>query len=159
MKIRMTFGVVKSVIIAIVFVGVLAVEALDIALLAGAGALIASSPAIPIVSMIAAGIIGIACLLLLFNSYYKFKENSFIIMLGFFADKVRYEDVVVLRQNIATNELYMIVTENNPAKAQIGLKVNIAAGKTDSFITCIREHIPNVTVEIFSEPKKKKKDK
>ena len=56
MKIRMSFGVAKTVIIVIVLAGVLAIAGLDIALLAGAKGLYAASPAIPAVSLVAAAL-------------------------------------------------------------------------------------------------------
>ena len=159
MKIRMGFGAVKTAIIAVVLAGVLALVGLDIAILAGAEGVYSTSVAVPIVSLIAAVLIGVVCLLLLLNSYYKFGEKSFIVMLGFFADKIAYDDVILLKQNIETNELYAIVNDTDPSKPQIGLKINVPASKTDEFIGRLREHIPNVTVELYTQPKKKKKDK
>ena len=158
MKIRMSFGVVKTVIIAVVMAGVLAVVGLDIAILAGANGLYANSPATPIVSMIAALFIGVICVLLLANSYYKFKDEAFTVMLGFFADRIAYSDVLLLRQNIETKELFAIVNDKGSSQSQVGLRINVSNAKTDEFIKCLREHIPNVTVELFTQPKKKKKD-
>ena len=161
MKIRMNFGILKTVIIAVVFAGVLAVVALDIAILAGANGFEVNSPAVPAVSMVAALLVGVACALLLLNSYYGFKQDKFVIMLGFFADKVAYSDVIMLKQSIETNELFIIVNDiaKSSVSTQVALKVNVAPVKTDAFLAEIRKHIPDVTVEIFSRPKKKKKDK
>ena len=61
MKIRMNFGTIKLVILAAVFAGVLAILGLDIAILAGAKGIIVNSVAIPVVSMIAALLVGVAC--------------------------------------------------------------------------------------------------
>ena len=161
MKIRMNFGILKTVIISVALAGVIAVVALDIAIIAGANGIDLSSPAVPAVSMVAALLVGVACTLLLFNSYYNFKQDCFVIMLGFFADKVAYSEVIMLKQNIATNELYIIVNDISKSSVgtQIALKANIAPTKTDAFLKEMRVHIPDVTVELFSEPKKKKKDK
>lgn len=161
MKIRMNFGTIKLVILAAVFAGVLAILGLDIAILAGAKGIIVNSVAIPVVSMIAALLVGVACGLLIFNSFYKFKEQGLMIVLGFFADKVAYDEVVMLKQNMETSELFLIVNDKSkaPVNTQIALRVNIAAVKTDEFLAEVRRHIPNITVEMFTQPKKKKKDK
>ncbi|MCM1306701.1 MAG: hypothetical protein NC037_03755 [Bacteroides sp.] len=161
MKIRMNFGILKTVIIAVVFAGVLAVVALDIAILAGANGFDINSPAVPAVSMVAALLVGIACALLLLNSYYGFKQEYFAIMLGFFADKVAYGDVIMLKQDIETSELYLIVNDKSKSavKSQIALKVNVSPAKSAAFLAEMRVHIPDVTVEMFSKPKKKNKDK
>lgn len=160
MKIRMNFGIVKTVIIVVIIAGVLALLGLDIAILAGAKGMYKASPAIPIVSMIAGIIVGIACVLLLSNSYYKFKEQILVIMLGFFSDKVDYNDIVLIRQDIENGELYLIVNDKTGAavSTQVALKVNVSAAKTDAFLAEMRKHIPDITVELFTKPKKKKKD-
>ena len=159
MKIRMSFGVAKTVIIVIVLAGVLAIAGLDIALLAGAKGLYAASPAIPAVSLVAAALIGAASLLILFNSYYGFKDKGIVIILGFFADKVAYDDFVVIKQNIDTGELFAIVNGKSPSEPQVGLKINVSVRKTDAFLQELRKHIPNITVDFFSQPKNKNKQK
>ena len=160
MKIRMNFGILKTVIIAVVLAGVLAVVALDIAILAGANGIEVNSLAVPAVSMVAALLVGVACILLLFNSHYKFKQDKFVIMLGFFSDKVAYSDVVTFKQNIETGELFIVVNDlaKSAVRSQIALKVNISTANNDVFLAEMRKHIPDVAVEFFSQPKKKKKD-
>lgn len=158
-KIRMNFGVVKTVILAVILAGVLAVFGLDIAILAGAEGMTNNSPAIPAVSIVAGLIVGIGCVLLLTNSYYSFKENAFVMMLGIFGDKIRYEDILLVKQDIVTSELYLIVNDvtKGVQDSQIALKINISANKTAAFLKELRAHIPSVTVELFTKPKKKKK--
>ena len=161
MKIRMNFGIVKTIIVALILAGVLAIIGLDIAMLAGAKGILVNSVAIPIVSMIAAVLVGVTCVLLLANSYYRFKEDGFIIMLGIFKDNVAYNDVILLKQDIETSELYIIVKDKSksPVETQVALKVNVSAKMTDVFLAEMRKHIPDVTFELFSKPKKKDKDK
>jgi len=154
-KIRMSFGVVKTIIIAAILIGILALIGLDIAMLAKAKGATTFSPALPAVSIVAAILIGVAALLLLVNSRYVFKEAHLLILVGFFADKLAYSDIVKLKQNIATKELILLV--NTTSGEQTALKVNVSAGKTDAFMSAIREHIPNIEVEMFEEPKKKDK--
>lgn len=159
MKIKMNFGIVKTVILAVLLAGVLAVIALDIAILAGVEGIVLTSPAVPAVSMTAAIIVGIACLLLLVNSHYKFNDNNFSIVLGFFAEKVAYDEIVIFKQNIETSELFVVVNDisKQDIKTQIALRINVAPAKTDTFMAEIRKRVPDITVEMFTPPKKKKK--
>lgn len=96
MKFRMNFGIVKTVIVAVIIVGALAIAALDIAMLAGANGVATQQPAVAWVSIVAAVIIAVAALLVLFNSYYGFKEDKMVSVLGFFVDKIKYEDIVCI---------------------------------------------------------------
>ncbi|MDE6060303.1 MAG: hypothetical protein K2G31_02375 [Clostridia bacterium] len=157
MKIRMSFGAVKTVILAIVFAGALAVVGLDIAMLAS-DRLYTYSSTIPAVSLVAAVIICVAAALILFNSYYKFKDSGLRIMLGFLADGISYDSIVLLRQNIETNDLYIIVDDSKSYGEQVAIKVNVAQSKIDAFVKGLREYIPNVTVELFTQQKKKNQD-
>ena len=157
MKIRMSFGTVKTVILAVVLVGALAVVGLDIAMLAS-DSLYKYSSAIPAVSLVAAVVICAFAALILFNSYYKFKDKGLSIMLGFLADGVGYDSIALLRQNIETSELYVIVDDHSSNGEQLAIKVNVARQNVDLFVKGLRKYIPNVTVELFSQPKKKDKD-
>ena len=96
MKIRMNFGVVKTILLAFVALGALAIIGLDIAMLAGANGVYTDSPAIAIVSLAAATIIAVAALLVIFNSVYRFKDDHIVATLGFFVDKIKYDDVVCI---------------------------------------------------------------
>jgi len=157
MKIRMSFDVAKIVIICAVLAGVCAIIGLDIALLAGATGS-GTSPAIPAVSMAAGIVVGVIALLLLVNSYYKFKNDGLLILIGLFADKVAYDDILFVRQCIDTDELFLIVKDKEHSDKEMGLKVSIAEKFSDDFIKGLREYIPNITVDIFSQPKKKDKE-
>ncbi|MDE5600881.1 MAG: hypothetical protein K2J16_00080 [Clostridia bacterium] len=157
MKIRMSFGTVKTVILAVVLAGALAVVGLDIAMLAS-DRIYKYSSAIPAVSLVAAVVICVAAALILFNSYYKFKDSGLCVMLGFLADGVSYDSIVLLRQNIETSELFIIVDDKKSSEEQIAIRVNVATAKVDSFVKGLRKYIPNVTVELFSQNKKQNKD-
>lgn len=154
MKIRMNFGIVKTLIVADVLAGALAVIGLDIAMLAQASGFYNYSPAVPAVSLAAAVAVGIAAMLILFNSYYKFKQGGLSIVLGFFSDKIAYDNIVLLKQEISSNTLFIVVS--GQVNGDTALKVNISASNTDKFIKGLREYIPNITVELFSKPKKEK---
>lgn len=158
MKFRMNFGIVKTVIVTVIILGALAVCALDIAMLAGANGVATSQPAVEWVSIVAAAIIAVAAMLVLFNSYYGFKEDKIVSVLGFFVDKIKYDDVVCIKQNSLTGEIYLIVKGLREQDGEVSFKVNIAPQKTDAFIHEMRNHIGEIIVEVFT-PEKKNKDK
>lgn len=154
----MNFGIVKTVIVTVIILGALAVCALDIAMLAGANGVATSQPAVAWVSIVAAAIIAVAAMLVLLNSYYGFKEDKMVSVLGFFVDKIKYDDVVCIKQNSLTGEIYLIVEGLREQDGEVSFKVNIAPQKTDAFIHEMRNHIGEIIVEVFT-PEKKNKDK
>ncbi len=158
MKFRMNFGIVKTIIVVLVVLGALAVVALDIAMLAGANGVATQQPAVAWVSIVAALVIAVAALLVLFNSYYGFKKDKFVSVLGFFVDKMSYDDIICIKQNSLTGEIYLITKGIKAQDGEMSFKVNIAPQKTDDFIHEMRNHIGEVIVEVFT-PEKKNKDK
>lgn len=155
MKFRMNFGIVKTVILAVIVAGALAIIGVDIAMLAGENT---AEPAIAGVSLGAATLIAVAALLVLFNSYYKFKDNQLVTVLGFFVDRINYDDVVCVKQNGETKEIFLITTGVKPTDGDISFRVNVSAQKTDDFIAALRGKIGDIIVEIFT-PEKKDKNK
>ena len=117
MKFRMNFGIVKTVIVAVIIVGALAIAALDIAMLAGANGVATQQPAVAWVSIVAAVIIAVAALLVLFNSYYGFKEDKMVSVLGFFVDKIKYDDVICIKQNLLSGR--MLCRARSPAISSV----------------------------------------
>ncbi len=154
----MNFGIVKTIIVVLVVLGALAVVALDIAMLAGANGVATQQPAVAWVSIVAALVIAVAALLVLFNSYYGFKKDKFVSVLGFFVDKMSYDDIICIKQNSLTGEIYLITKGIKAQDGEMSFKVNIAPQKTDDFIHEMRNHIGEVIVEVFT-PEKKNKDK
>lgn len=154
MKFRMNFGIVKTIILGVVIAGAIAIMGVDIAMLADK----TPNTAIACVSLCAAVIIMVGALLIIFNSYYKFKDDKLVTVLGFFADKFPYEDVVCLKQNGETKDLYIITKGLKPEDSDISFHVNINANKTDDFIKAMRDKIGDVIVEVFT-PEKKDADK
>lgn len=155
MKFRMNFGIVKTIILAVIVAGALAIIGVDIAMLAGEST---QEPAIAGVSVGAATLIAVAALLVLFNSYYKFKENQLVTVLGFFVDKIDYSDVVCVKQNSETREIYLITKGIKQTDGEISFKVNISTQKVDDFIAALRDKIGDIIVEVFT-PEKKDKNK
>lgn len=159
MKIRMNFGVVKTIILAVVTLGALAIVGLDIAMLAGANGVYTDSPAIAIVSLVAATLIALAALLVLFNSAYRFKNDRLVATLGFFVDKIKYDDVIYIKQNSETREIYLLCNGQKESDGEVSFKINVSTKRVDDFIKGMREHIGDVIVEVFTPEKKDKKKK
>lgn len=158
MKFRMNFGVVKTVIVTIIVLGALAIGGLDIAMLAGANGVATSQPAVAWVSIVAAVIIAVAALLVLVNSYYGFKDDKIIAVLGFFVDRIKYDDIICIKQNSLTGEIYLITKGLKESDGEMSFRVNISPSKTDAFIREMRNHIGEIIVEVFT-PEKKDKNK
>ena len=158
MKFRMNFGVAKTVIVTIIVLGALAIGGLDIAMLAGANRVATSQPAVAWVSIVAAVIIAVAALLVLFNSYYGFKDDKMVVVLGFFVDRIKYDDIVCIKQNSLTGEIYLVTKGLKESAGEMSFRVNISPSKTDAFIHEMRNHIGEIIVEVFT-PEKKDKNK
>lgn len=155
MKFRMNFGIVKTIILAVIVAGALAIIGVDIAMLAGENT---AEPAIAGVSVGAAALIAVAALLVLLNSYYNFKDDRLVTVLGFFVDKINYKDIVCVKQNSETREIYLITKGVKQTDGDISFKVNISTQKVDGFIAALRDKIGDIIVEVYT-PEKKDKNK
>ncbi len=155
MKFRMYFGIVKTVLLALIVAGALAIVGVDIAMLVGS---VSAEPAIAGVSLGAAVLIAVLALLMIFNSYYKFKDYILVTSLGVFVDKFGYSDIVCVKQNSETREIYLITKGVKETDGNISFRVNIPTQKVDDFIAQLRAHRGDVIVEVFT-PEKKDKNK
>lgn len=155
MKFRMNFGIVKTIILAVIVAGALAIIGVDIAMLAGENT---AEPAIAGVSVGVAALIAVAALLVLLNSYYNFKDDRLVTVLGFFVDKIDYKDIVCVKQNSETREIYLITKGVKQTDGDISFKVNISTQKVDGFIAALRDKIGDIIVEVYT-PEKKDKNK
>ncbi len=144
----MYFGVWKTVVLAIVLVGVLALIALDIAMLAGATKL--NSPAVAGVSLAAAVIVGVMACVVLFNSYYRLDDEQLVVMLGVFKDKVRYDNMRTLKQNADTGELFLIT------KDDMCLRLNVSPASREQLSEGLAKRVEGLAIETFVLPKRKK---
>lgn len=169
MKFKMSFGAFKIAVVTLVILGALALIALDICLLVGVGALHPASPLTAGVSMTAAAIIIAIALLLLLNCYYKFKDGYLKVVVGFFADKIYYADILALR-NYANGSVYLIVkdlprkkkvqgdkqsssSEESISKASddnilcTGVPINVSAHALESFVNALKENVQDIKIE------------
>ncbi len=148
----MNFGIVKTVLLALVIGACLAIIGVDIALLVGTDTFAPANPAVPSVSIVAASIIVLASLLMLLNSEYKFDDDFLKVKLCVFVDKIKYDDVVMVKQNSITKDVYLILEGE---KIQ-GLNVLLKGEKVDKFLSALKEKRGDIIVEIYTPEKKNK---
>lgn len=156
MKIKMNFGWMKTLIVVIVLLAAIAIIALDIVQLVGTETVKTGNPIVAGVSLAAAVIILIASLLILLNSYYRFNDEYLAIMLGFFCDKLMYDNVCAIRQNKDTKEIF-VAYKNGAEEEEQTIRLNISAQKAEAFLAEMRRYCPFIIVEPFTPPEKKKK--
>lgn len=155
-KIRMNFGVVKTIILALVIGACLAVVAVDIVLLVGTDNIKTASPAVAAVSLVAATLIIVAASLVLLNSNYRFCD-VLKITLGFFVDKVQYDKIVSILENSVTKELTLIIqNEKNGKGEDLPLRLNLSRSASDDFISALKDKRGDIIVEVFTPEEKKK---
>lgn len=162
MRFRMNFGIVKTILLAIVALGALAIVALDIAMLVGTQSLAvrgASDTAIASVSLCAGVIIALGAVLILFNSAYTFKDKYMVAVMGVFVDKIGYDEMVCFKQNSLTKELYLITKGIKATDGEISFRLNLAPQNVDDFIAQTRQHKGNIIVDVFTPEKKDKETK
>ncbi|MBR4800504.1 MAG: PH domain-containing protein [Clostridia bacterium] len=158
MKFRMNFGIVKTVIIAIVLAGALALAGLDIAMLAGAEGLTTSLPAVAGVSLAAAVIITVAAILVLFNSQYKFDKDNLVVVLGVFKDKIPYSSITAVKEDSRLKEFYIFAKGARVQDGDVSLRLAVSPKAEERVVSAIRVAMPSMIIEVFeSEDKRKKK--
>ena len=157
MRIRMNFGMAKTVIIALVIVFALALMGVDIAMLAGAPGVSTSMPAVAGVSLAASVVIAAAGVLLLVNSYYKFADDKLVIVLGIFKDVVPYENVTAVRQNGETREVYLFAKGKKIQDGETVIRFSVDKNKVDDVISAIQSSMPEMIIEVFTPESKEPK--
>lgn len=155
MGFKQFFGVAKTIVVSLICAACVAVVGVDISLLVNKD-FMTQSPAIAIVSMGAALLIVLFALLLLLNSFYKFKEDKFIACLGFFVDKIDYKDIVGVKRNEQTGDIYLIIKDGNRPSA-MAFRMNLSKAKQEDFLKALESKCEGLKIETFEPIKKKKK--
>lgn len=158
MKVRMNFGILKTIACVAVILGALAIVGLDISMLADREGISVTVPLVAGFSLSAAVLIAVIAILVLCNSYYKFKDKHYVAMVGFIADKVPYDDIICIKQNVITKEIYVLVAVENSAIGTKAYKINVTTQNVDAFLVGLREKKTDLVIEFF-EPDKKDKTK
>ncbi len=149
----MNFGIVKTVILALIVCACLVIVGIDIALLVGVDGFAKANPVVPSVSIAAASIIIIAAMLMLLNSAYCFENDYLKVRLCVFVDKIKYDEIEMVKQNSLTKEIYMILE----GEKMQGLNILLSGDKTDKFLSALKEKRGDIIVEIYTPEKKNKK--
>ncbi|MEG1529281.1 MAG: hypothetical protein RR405_02910 [Clostridia bacterium] len=158
MKTRMYFGKLKTSLMAIAAVGALTIIILDIIMLTS-DILRTSTPAVAGASLGAAIIVFVAAILMLFNSFYRFKDDNLLIVFGFFADKLMYENIVGIKENNNTKEIFITYKNDEDGDGEQFIRLNLMSRSSEKFLEALREKCPFVIIEPFTPPDKKKKKK
>lgn len=145
---HMYLGGLKIAAIILVALGSLAIIGVDIALIVGA--LYTTAKAVAAVSLAACVIILFGALLVYFNSRYIFKDDKLLVVLGYFVDKIEYKDILYLRQNVDTDEVHIIFLNAKTGKEEY-LRTSLRRTDINDFISSLREHIPELSVQMFVE--------
>lgn len=155
MKLKMNFGTAKTAILWAVAAVALVMCALNIAILvisarngSNEAPLVVSS-----VSLAGCALLCAECMVMLFLSRYHFGEDKLTITLGVFKDKIMYDNVVVLRQNSHTGELFIVSDSPKSGGGQISTRVNLKGNDLDKFIDEMRRHVDELAIEMFTVSK------
>ncbi len=159
MKQRMNFGWWKSALIICAILLCIAVTILDIVMLADVIVIDARSVPVAGVSLAAALIIIFSGLMLLFNSFYRFDEEEFIIVLGFFCDRLKYDNIEGIKQNSKNGLVTIIYNSVNEADGIQSIKLNLNDIQSEKVLSGFRKKCPFVIVETYTPEDKKKPKK
>lgn len=139
---RMNFGFIKTALIWVVVLGALAIIALDIALLSGA--IHAASIVGASVSLAASALIIIFVGVLVFNSGYKFCDGYLRVSVGVFFDKVKYDSVMEVGNDILTGQTYILIEDASGKNGKQSLRLMLRRQQIEPFIAELKEHAPQV---------------
>lgn len=96
-----------------------AVIVFAVIILVGAGFTLANlilngTSAFPVISLVFAFIVLILIFALLFNTYYHFRENDLTICLGVMLERIKYTDILEIKNYTKAKELFVIYRPKNP---------------------------------------------
>jgi hypothetical protein len=134
MKFKMYFGKVKTALLVAVMLTAIALIVVDALLFAGVfGESV--NEVVTGVSMGAGVVILAGCILTLFVSGYHFEDDHLKCVLAVFVDKIAYDDVVGIRQNVETKEVFLAVEGKDGNRTVISL--NVAPDKADQMASTL----------------------
>lgn len=149
----MDFGGFKLALMIVIIAGALAIIGLDIAILAEA--VVTSVPQVAWASLAASVLVLAATTVIIAVSGYRFEEDRICVLLGFFKDKLPYQEITLLKQDADSGIYYIIVGD---LEKGTNVRVDVAPAKRDAFVDELRKHIPAIPVETFVVPKRKDKN-
>lgn len=159
MKFRMYFGGIKTALIALVILAGAAIVVLDAIMISGSvPSLITANKTIAAVSLAAAAVVGIAAGLLLFNSFYKLRDDDLYVMLGFFGDEIEYSEVKIIRVNALTKEVFVTYRkQQEEEEREYCIRLNLNRVQSEKILKELTDKCAFAVVETFEPPAKKNK--
>jgi len=161
MKFKLFYGKSKYALLIAVIVLALAAVIVNSIFLTGVGTLTTAVPAAAGVSLACSALIIIFVLSILFNSHYKLTETTLNTTVSFITDKIPYEFITDIKENIETKELFVLYRtakmQNEDDRASV--KMLIKPDEYQNFIKALRAKNPAVLYDTFTIDKEDKKDK
>ena len=152
MKLKVSFGVGKLILLGAVVALSLAAIILNILFLAGVGKLVTNVP-------IAAGIsLGFSVLIIafaatvLFNSNYKFSDTELTSTISFFKDIITYDSISDIKENAQTKALYILFKYNNGKVDKLSsIRLLIKPENNQTVVDFLKEKNPTIIYENYTD--------
>lgn len=158
MRYRMFFGWIKTAMIVVIVLAGAAIIVLDSVMMSGAvPAFSTANVTVAAVSLAAAALIDIFALLLLFNSYYKLRDDGIFAMMAVFGDNVAYNDVDRISVNADTHEVFISWKREGKGESSV-IRLNLSEKDAKNILPELERRCAFATVDTFIPPAKKKKD-
>ena len=157
MKFRMYFGGIKTALIVLVILAGATIIILDAIMISGSvPSLITANRTIAAVSLAAAAIVATAAALLLFNSFYKLRDDDLYVMLGFFGDEIEYSDVRTIKVNAVTKEVFVTYRkQEEEEEKEYCVHLNLNRAQSEKILKELTDKCAFAVVEMFDPPANK----
>ncbi len=165
MKIKVNFGKIKTILLIIVAILSLTATIINILFLAGVGILTTNVPVVVGVSLGFSILIFLFAIMIFFTCNYFFKDTFLKISFAFLTDKIEYEAMTDIKEELNTKDLYIVFNvakdksvENDQKKDKEKCSVRLLVDEKHNkeIIDFLRKKNPQIMYDNFEyEPKKK----
>lgn len=153
MKFKMNFGQLKTALLIVVMITALSLVVVDALLLGGVfGG--AANEVVAGVSLSVGALILVGVVVIFFNSHYAFQDKCVKAVMGVFVDKINYDQVVGIRQNVVTKEVFVGVEDKKGNVVPVA--IFLTGTNADRFATELASRC-GMLVDYFSPEKKEKR--
>lgn len=159
MKFKMFFGWVKTAIIVLVALAGAAIVVLDAVMISGVdSSFVTANVTVAAVSLVAAALIEIFALLLLFNSRYRLRDDGLCAVMCVFTDEVAYNDIHRISVNAVTYEIFIAWKKDGEGEETV-TRLNLSEKDARAMLPELEKRCAFAVVETFTPPEKKTKKK
>lgn len=152
MKLKVSFGVGKLILLLVVVALALAAVIINILFLAGVGKLVTNVP-------VAAGIsLGFSVLIIafaatvFFNSYYGFGDSAITSTISFFKDTIDYDAITDIKENSETKALYILFKfDNGKGERLNSLRLLVKPTENQTVVEFLKTKNPTIIYERYSD--------